>query len=471
VIVIKRILSIVLACVLWLGLFAAVSAEGETAEQAHYRELMLNEIAYVKSLAFENGAIAMGPPAVTPYSGFELPPSGGFDAAEYSKWKSGRVIPYFSSFAALGVLDACAALGIDDGQELVLHYINWYIGHMNTKKSDKNGVAGTVYDYYIFQSTGGDIVEVTMLDAHASQYGLFASNPYGYDSTDSYAALFLQLLLRYIEVFDSSFLADKKALVDTLAGVMKATYVKALDLTGAKPEHMVCYLMDNCEVYGGFAAAAGIYELLGEAEAAKGALVSAEKVKQAVHNRFWSAGNKAYTAAVYRIGFPMYDTSQKRLLSFYPEAAAQLFPIIFGLLDPQSDRAGLVYYRFHRDFGQQGVPGRDWAALDKGDSFVWAILAKACVTMGDYGRAAAFVAAVEEKVFAKGRPGSQYYCAEAGHLLSVLATLYENGGAASGWAEDSETYERMLAEKVSLSFWDCLIAFVWQVIDFFQGIF
>ena len=248
----------------------------------YYRDIMKREITFVKRAALDCGAIGMYAPAVSDYAGMELPAVDGISPDEYKTWRSAKVMPYFSDTAVLGVIRADRAMGTAEGKEVCLNYINWYISRMNTAESDVNGVAGTVYDYYIFQSDDGRTVSLPLYDAYASQYEGQA-NPYDYDSTDSYAALFLQILFEYADVYDSTFLEGREDVVDALINVLEATYVPTLGLTYAKPSYAVCYMMDNCEVYCGYVEAAKIYSrFFGNEEKAEQCRRRAETVQEAI---------------------------------------------------------------------------------------------------------------------------------------------------------------------------------------------
>ena len=423
-----KFVSFVMAALLFLTPFAVRSAAEDgaryTEDRAYYSAILEKEIEYLEKLTLECGAVGMYPPAVSSYSGKTLPTVGGVSPAEYTKWPSARIVPYFSDTAVLGAIRADAAMGTESARQNALKYINWYISHMNTKESDICGVAGTVYDYVVFQSSDGRTVEVTEMEMYASQYPN-GGNPHNYDSTDSYAAMFLQILCEYAKTYDESFLNGKAELVQTLTDVMMSDYINTLDLTVAKPDYPACYLMDNCEVYCGFVSAASIYEeLLGDSAKAAECAERAEKVKNAILTRMWSQSDQCFLAAISDKGVSMFAND---LNNFYPQASCQLFPLIFGVIGPDDDKAVITYERFKSDFGER------WLTFDI-ETYPWCILVRAAVKMGDYEFAGRFIDAVNNR-FVKRVHAAPYYNSESGSVMVAVAELY--GIAEEGPAEES----------------------------------
>ncbi|HAN20877.1 MAG: hypothetical protein A2Y15_04655 [Clostridiales bacterium GWF2_36_10] len=422
----KKLICLLLSIVLAFPLSLICIAEefGNMENSNYYKDLIYKEIEYVNSLALPNSAIAFSLPKIISYSEYlPLPDIDGIKSSEYTSWKSTKIIPYFSAFAVLGLIQGCDTLKINDGKDTALNYINWYILHMNTLKSDVNGVKGTVYDYYVFIGDNGKIIELDYPTAYKNHKNelLRKSN---YDSTDSYAAIFLELLYEYTRVFDNDFLNDKKELVKTLIDVINATYIKNLDLTGAKPDYMVAYLMDNCEVYKGYLAADKIFtEFIDDKSYAKECFVNTEKIKSALLNTFWDDNNKAFSPGVFDNGKPAFGTTKEDMKVFYPNATSQLFPVIFGLLETQSEKATFIYNRFNEEFGKTGVTRKDWVNMDCGDAYPWALIGRAAVLMNDLDRVNDYIKTINRSYIQKNHI-EPYYCAEAGHILIILCELY-----------------------------------------------
>lgn len=372
-----------------------------------YEKVIKLECEYIESLVLPNGAVGYDIPKAS--GGFDiasLPEVDGISPAVYTNWAYTRVVPYFSAFAILGIM----AADYENAREITLNYINWYISSMNTAKSDVNGVAGTVYDYYVFVSPEGDkAVQVTYMD-------VLGDKARNYDSTDSYASTFLQILSAYTQKYDNTFLNDKKDLLETLKNVIYSTYCKNVSLTGAKPDYMVCYLMDNCEVYAGFRDLSVLFPEYKE---------DAEKFKNGIMNALY-CDDGYYYPAVFENGKTAYTIDDKTSFDFYPHGTSQLFPITFGILDPNSDEAKAQYELFNSVYGQNGKAGKDWTAADCGDAYPWALNLRAAVKMNDFRRAEKFIHHVYVKYIATAHSGN-YYCGEAGNMLLALTELYEKG--------------------------------------------
>ena len=423
-----KFVSFLMAALFLIAPFTVRSAAEDGAQyiedKSYYSAILEKEIEYLDKLTLECGAVGMYPPAVSSYSGKTLPAVDGVSPGEYTKWPSARIVPYFSDTAVLGAIRADAAMGTESARANALKYINWYISHMNTAETDICGIAGTVYDYVVFQSSDGRTVEVTEMEMYASQYPN-GGNTHNYDSTDSYAAMFLQILYEYAKTYDESFLDGKDGLVQTLVEVMMSDYIKSLDLTIAKPNYPACYLRDNCEVYCGFVSAAGIYEeLLCDGAKAAECTLRAEKVKNAILTRMWSQSDQCFLAAISDEGVSMFTND---LNNFYPQASCQLFPLIFGVIEPNDDRAVITYERFKSDFGAR------WLTFDI-ETYPWCILVRAAVKMGDYEFAGKFIDAVNNR-FVKRVHSAPYYNSESGSVMVAAAELYTV--AEEGPAEES----------------------------------
>lgn len=400
----KRIVSIILVvcCLFSFTVYGDDMADIEKRE--YYDKIIDKEIDFIKSLVLDCGAIGMYKPKSSKVS-ISLPFTDGISPDVYGKWENAKVVPYYSHAAVLGLMECDEVRNTFFGKEISLNYINWYISHMNEK--DVNGVKGTVYDYYIFQSEG-KTVEVPTED---------------YDSTDSYAALFIEVLDTYSRVYDREFLKGKADTIGTLVDVMLSTYVNELNLTTAKTTYPMCYLMDNCEVYRGFICAESIYrEYLNDKEKAEACGNYAGKVKQAILKAFWMEDKGIFTAGAFENGKNAYATGDTT--AFYPHGACQLYPVIFGVVQPNDKKAVEAYNYFKENYCLKGVNGRDWSLFDiNGESFPWCSLLRCVVKMGDFKLAQRFVKVMCSRFVNKFHP-SPFYCYESGCLLSAISDIY-----------------------------------------------
>lgn len=305
-----------------------------------FRYIFETETAFLASLQLENGAIPM------------------------TKGANGdlRMSPYFADITALALLDAG-----DRYAENVRAYADWHFVHLNTAESDISGLDGTIYDYTITMK-GGKIAEEKVAEVDGKP---------NYDSTDSYAATFLSVLEKYYEkTGDTDYILAHSKEIERIANVMLATMHNGL--TYASPGHKVKYLMDNCEVYEGALAAAELFEkVLCPSdeyfdEIRDNCYNMADKVKSAINGQLWNPVSKHYTPEMTNHGIPTKIFSWNM---YYPCATAQLFPIICGVIEPNTERAEVLYGKFCDTY--------DWQSFDYPDDFYWGANVYAAALMND----------------------------------------------------------------------------------------
>jgi len=127
------------------------------------------------------------------------------------------VVPYFVNLAAIDLLPY--------DPERVKGYIKWYLEHLNYP--DMYSLTGTIYDYYITETS-----EI---------------RTYTHDSADSYASTFLFLVFLYTEITD-----DYKLIRDNIQKLKDIAYVIAYlqdtdGLIKSLPHLNPKYLVDNIE--------------------------------------------------------------------------------------------------------------------------------------------------------------------------------------------------------------------------------
>lgn len=271
--------------------------------------------------------------------------------------------PYFADFAALALLDKA-----DLYAENVVKYMDWHFAHLNTAEEDFGGLDGTIYDYVITMKNGEIESEVVSTPENADSY----------DTTDSYAATFLTVLYKYFcKTGDSDYIFRNAKDIKRITNVMFATLENGL--TYAKHNHRVKYLMDNCEVYEGAVAASKLFEeivLKGKTEYTDmrdkcGELIFT--VKENINVNLWN-----YIGGYYSPGITAYVPIPTKIFSwniYYPQATSQLFPIICGVIEPNTERAQKIYYKFCDTY--------HWEAFDYPDDFYWGANVQAAAVMGD----------------------------------------------------------------------------------------
>ncbi len=324
--------------------------EAATQEELElYRHIFETETQWLASLQLSNGAIPM----------------------TYSANGELRMNPYFADFAALALLD-----NAEKYAENVKAYMDWHLGHLNTAEEDFNGLDGTIYDYVITMKDGRIVSEDISEPNNADSY----------DTTDSYAATFLTVVHKYfLKTGDSAYLNDNARDLERITNVIFSNMQNGL--TYAKPNHRVKYLMDNCEVYEGAVAAAGIFEeiaLSGKNEYASvrddcKKLIST--VKENINSQLWN-----YIGRYYSPGIAAYVGVPTKIFSwdlYYPQATSQLFPIICGVIEPNTERAEHLYSKFCESF--------EWESFDYPDDFYWGANVYAAAIMNDVERVTAYM--------------------------------------------------------------------------------
>lgn len=353
-----------------------------TQEQIELFETIVEgETEWFASLQLENGAIPM----------------------TYTANGTVKMNPYFADFAALALLDRS-----DDCAENVIKYMNWHFNHLNTAEADYNGVDGTIYDYEITLADGKIVQEsVVTVDGHGT-----------YDSTDSYAATFLTVLAKYYEkTGDSEYIISHKKEIERITNAMFSTLHNGL--TFAKPDHDVKYLMDNCEVYEGAVAATFLFEnVICPTDTSYNAL--SEKCKNTVtdiqkniESKLWNPVGQHYKTGIIKIlGLP------ERIFNwneYYPSATSQLFPIVCGVIEPNTERANNLYNKFCESY--------DWVNFDYPDAFYWGSNVIAAVKMNDIERVVGYMTNYTELMKTHAYP---LYNADAARVSLAANMMLEN---------------------------------------------
>jgi len=262
------------------------------------------------------------------------------------------VIPYFTNLAGLALCGDPQSFGA------IKKYLEWSFSRLNYP--DRWGLNGTIYDYRL---EGGVLVNV-----------------YDYDSADSYAATLLTLAAVYQENSrDLNFISEHYRELSTVAELIIALQ-DSDGLVWAKPDLKVKYLMDNCECYRGLKDWARLLAGLGYNELSGIYDHKAETVKNSILERFWDDDAYCFAWAV--------DRDSNRHLPVrgrsYPGLFAQVYPVTFEVIPPESEQAKLAYQKLNSE-----LPG--WPELAVGDPFPWSILGYGASLMGDLPRACVFL--------------------------------------------------------------------------------
>ena len=216
------------------------------------------------------------------------------------------VRPYFAN------LDALTLVRHRRDLDAVERYIRWYLDHV---------------------SDGSDGRPAGLIDDYTVHHGRFETPTGGADSADAYAATFLILCDEFErttgrrEVLERSW-ARLAAIARLLLELQDAD-----GLVHVFPRADTRYLMDNCEVYGGLVAWDDLQRRLGR-ETGPAWRAAAERLRRAILDRLFDPAAGLFHWA--ESGGRVERRSWER---FYPDALAQLFPILYGVIDARGSLA------------------------------------------------------------------------------------------------------------------------------------
>ena len=345
------------------------SAESDMTEIYDY--VRSYQTAYIRSLQLPSGAIK----------------DKGVD--------NSKITPYFAHFAVLALLTEPT----EQNLSVVKNYMSWYFSKLNGSSTEYNSkeIAGSIYDYFAPNETTKGT----------------------YDSVDSYAATFLEIAIRFADVSDgcATWLKNHKEELSKVTSAM----VKTIDcaentlpgenandgLSIAHYGYPVKYLMDNSEVNMGLKAAIklkskGLIEISSDLEA-----LLAENTNSI--RRLYDESKSNYNYA---------KGNASSWSKFYPDATAQLYPSLFGVVPASDQRSRLVYDKFNSSFP-------DWSTGKMYGSFPWTMIAYSAAVMGDKERVDAYVTHIYG-LNVKGEQKEHWYDAEAGALLLAIDIIRKN---------------------------------------------
>lgn len=314
------------------------------------------------------------------------------NSLRYAKYNPARYMttPYFANLAAVAMAKDLNQL------PNVKRYMQWYLSRLNwPDKAKLNGtnIYGTIYDYLITPSS----VESSTND---------------YDSADSYAASFIWLVRSYYEAGgDTKFIISNKSKLDAIGDVM----VKHLDkdnLSFAKHNHRVKYLMDNCEVYKGLKDQEFLYDKVFLDSYAAGRYKRyADKVKSSILNKLKNE-NEFYVAN--------YSSNSEKAdwQKWYPDSVAQIYPILYGVISPSDLQAAYLYNMLDKKW--------DWASLENSDRYPWVLVGYTGTMMNDRGRVEYFYRNLIKKYGGRENE-TDWYSYEAGWLVLMVDKMISNG--------------------------------------------
>ncbi len=210
-----------------------------------------------------------------------------------------KIIPYFSHFIVLGLIEAGSVLDEPTCFASARKWLQWCDRNRNEH--------GCVMDFIIKNGK-----TISTGDA---------------DSTDSYAALEIMTVQALHDAGKAKDILTKERIQSCLEAI-RLTFNPETGLTFAKPDWPFQYLMDNVEVWRGLLSAESLFTELN----APNLLQEATKLRRPVENGlklFWDNEKKYFAWAIHKNG-----TKSFGLKRAYPDALAQILLFDYAL-DPQ----------------------------------------------------------------------------------------------------------------------------------------
>jgi len=288
-----------------------------------------------------------------------------------------HVIPYFANLGVHGLLEAAAVIRDAAYTKAARRWLGWYESHMNPD--------GTVYDY-VRDGAGWKATR-------------------DYDSTDSYAATYLEAVaLAQRTAPDAAWLRDRIPYVRRAVAAIRLT-MQPVGMTLAKPTYPVMYTMDNVEALSGLRAAAVIGKAAHEDDLARDAAGMADRMEAAIRDQMWDPDADAYIVGLQPDGY-----RHKGLAKWYPDIMANLMAVAWL---PPSPRNEALYGRLLARFApKEGGATKTDDALDV--YLWWGMAAQAAGHRESAGRFSKVVETAAATVPSHLNP------ATAGHAIRIL---------------------------------------------------
>jgi hypothetical protein len=337
-----------------------IEDEDDGIDQGYYLQLAYDEADWVISCVQDSGAVG-------------TTPSGT------------HVDPYYANLGLVGVLE------LEDSSYYpeVKKWLDWYFANYN-EEADNLGVVGTIYDYI---KVDGEYIPEYINDASKKNY----------DSSDAYAGTFLSLVWEYYQLTnDTDYITTHLDDLKNIAGAIDATFNET-NLTSAKPDYSTEYLMDNTEVYRGYADFGELLSSIGDDQATF-YTQRADAVALAIEDTMWAPEDDGYI--YWRDHEGGIDWTE-----FYPDAKASFWPVIFHMPIPE-DRAVTIYNRLKVE-----QPG--WVTFSINDS-PNASTSYIAVLAGDTDTAEQYIENTREKFPDRRWP---WKISEGGWLIKTLLEL------------------------------------------------
>jgi hypothetical protein len=348
-----------------------------------YDAVIANQIRYIIPLQMQSGAL------------------------KDNEVSNSKITAYFANISCRALLKKPTTENV----AVVKKYMIWYMSKLNGNTNPVTGgveVPGSVYDYF----APGETTKGT------------------YDSVDSYAATFLSLAKEFAQISNTN--KDWLASYATQLNLIGSAMEKCIDNTennipttftpddndGLSVDsyvHGAKYTMDNAEVNEGLKSMVWLQaNVLGGAKTTHFQTLLTINTS-AIESQLWRGdrynwNDNGSTGA-----------SISNWTKFYADATCQLYPGLFGVIDPFSVRANVLYTKFNDYYP-------NWSSGVVYSDYPWTIICYAAATINDKSRVDQYI----NHILALNKLGKQkeyWYDAEAAFVILAADKMKNQGGA------------------------------------------
>jgi hypothetical protein len=311
-------------------------------------------------------------------------------------YTSSQIDPYFANLAAIGWLKDNETSRIP----AVEGWMTWYIKHFNWP--DYAGIYGTVYNYNysngVETSTGA------------------------YDSADAYAATFLSLAEALWNTGNSgaqSYLESIGWYDFNVVGNVITNLQQSNGLVWAKKDYQIEYTMDNSEDYRGLSDAASLaLQAFDDSSSRTWYNAHASSIQTGMQTYLKVSGSNLYQTSL-GAGAP------NMAGYWYPDAVAQLYPIINGVIAANSAQATSIYLQFNNAWpGWPSLSFNQSTSTKHGDPFPWCVVSYASYLEKDDVRTNQYIDSIQSKYVNVNPPFPWYfYPGEGGWFMRTNSAM------------------------------------------------
>jgi hypothetical protein len=255
-------------------------------------------------------------------------------------------------FGGTALIKAYQMTGKKEYLDAAKKFIDFWFIYQN-KDKDRFGVVGTFYDKYIDNKTG----EIRNFHYDEKESVSNKGGP-GYDASDADGPTIARTAWEYYKLTgDRKFLEQYRENFKLILKSMQATVDSNDQLTWCHPNWQVKYLMDVCEVWAFLNSLENIFIELQEDRLAADCRKWQEGIKNTINSKWWNKEKKWYYWHLDNGGNRNRDIDWSK---WYPDAAEQIWPVLWNVTSPGQSETKLVWNEFERNVSDWPTTAIDW---------------------------------------------------------------------------------------------------------------